>query len=188
MLAPSERCVRGKLQLFLRLWVARQKYEGLRPFGDSVAKRIRFHLENLHACWTQIVEFQKTLGMEIEHFSPAEKFELIYVISAFVDRELAQKENTIIGLQAKWSAYQFALNRLDYKLNRYDFAEACLRCDQIISDMCAPERPTEAEVIPFGRQQIARVRGQGHPELRMRDEQDHSDSGLSKYSPGGKFS
>lgn len=104
MLAPSERCVRGKLQLFLRLWVARQKYEGLRPFGETSAQRIRFHLEQLQACWDHVAEFQRTLGMEVELFSPTDKFELIYVVSAFMDRELNQKENTVIGVHAKCSA------------------------------------------------------------------------------------
>lgn len=188
MLAPSDRCVRGKLQLFLRLWVARQKYEGLRPFGDTSAKKIRFHLEQLQACWDHVVEFQKTLGMEVEHFNPADKFELIYVISAFLDRELHHKSNTVIGVQARWSAYQFALRRLNFQMNRYDFADACVRCQQIITDMRSPSGPPEAEIIPFKQQHVAQLHGMGHTELKMRDEQDYSESGASKYSPGGKFS
>jgi hypothetical protein len=194
MLAPSESGVRGKLQLFLRLWVARQKYEGLRPYGDKPSQRIRFHLEQLGACWDQVVEFQKALGMEIEHFTPTDKFELIYVISAFVERELNQKQNTLIGVQAKWSAYQFALRRLNFQMNRYDFADSCQRCQQIITEMQKPHEPEAAEIIPFRLQQLAKVQGYDHPELKMRDlpetetEEVHSDSGSSRYSPGGKFS
>lgn len=192
MLAPGERSVRGKLQLFLRLWVARQKYEGLRPYGDKPSQRVRFHLEQLGACWDQVVEFQKALGMEVEHFAPRDKFELIYVITAFVDRELNEKSNTLIGVQAKWSAFQFALRKLHYQMNRYDFADACLRCQQIITDMQKPYEPEPAEIIPFRLQQLAKVQGYDHPELKMRDlpeaEEVHSDSGSSRYSPGGKFS
>ena len=194
MLAPSEKSVRGKLQLFLRLWVARQKYEGLRPYGDKPAQRVQFHLEQLGACWDQVVEFQKTLAMEVEHFAPTEKFELIYVITAFVDRELHEKSNALIGVQAKWSAYQFALRRLNYQMNRYDFADGCLRCQQIIADLQKPTEPEPAPIIPFRLQQLAKVQGYDHPELKMRDlpetepAEAHSASGLSRYSPGGKFS
>lgn len=170
MLAPSERCVRGKLQLFLRLWVARQKYEGLRPFGETSAQKLRFHLEQLHACWEHVVGFQRTLGMEVEHFTPTDKFELIYVISAFVDRELQHKENTLIGVQAKWSAYEFALKRLNHQMNRYDFADSCVRCHQIITDMRTPQKTGEAEIIPFGQQHIAQLHGMGQSYLKMREE------------------
>jgi hypothetical protein len=188
MLAPRERGVRSKLQLFLRLWVARQKYEGLRPFGgESSARKIRFHLEQLQACWDHVVEVQKSLAMEVEHFSPMDKFELIYVISAFIDRELTHKDNTLIGLQAKWSAYQVALRRLNYEMNQYDFADRCQRCQAIIADLCKPEEPEAAEIIPFLPQRLARARAAA-PELKMAEEQDQSDSGSSKYSPGGRFS
>ena len=111
MLHPDERCVRGKLQLFLRLWVARQKYEGLRPFGDTSAQRIRFHLNQLRAVWDHIIDFQGALGLEVMHFTPNDKFELVYVISAFVERELLQPNNTIIDLPARWSAYRKALQK-----------------------------------------------------------------------------
>jgi hypothetical protein len=186
MLAPSERCVRSKLQLFLRLWVARQKYEGLRPFGgETSAKKIRFHLEQLQACWEQVVEVQKSLSMEVDHFTPMDKFELIYVISAFIERELHQKNNTLIGLQAKWSAYQVALRRLNYEMNRFDFADRCRRCHAIIVDMSTPEEPQPAEIIPF---RPSRSRSPAQPELKMAEEKDYSDSGSSKYSPGGRFS
>ena len=188
MLAPSERSVRGKLQLFLRLWVARQKYESLRPYGDTSARRVRFHLEQLQACWDQVVEFQRALGMEVEHFNPTDKFELIYVISAFVDRELNQRENTLIGVQARWSAYQQALRKLSFQMNGYDFTDACIRCQQIIIDLRTPERPTEAEVIPLPPQQLAQLNGIQRTELKMREEQDQSDSGSSRYSPGGRLS
>ena len=188
MLAPRERGVRSKLQLFLRLWVARQKYEGLRPFGgETSAKRIRFHLEQLQACWDHVVEVQKSLAMEVEHFTPMDKFELIYVISAFIDRELTNKDNTLIGLQAKWSAYQVALRRLNYEMNGYDFADRCQRCHEIIVDMCTAPEPEAAEVIPFIPQRLAKLRT-AEPELKMAEEKDYSDSGSSKYSPGGRFS
>lgn len=169
MLAPSERCVRGKLQLFLRLWVARQKYEGLRPFGETSPKKIKFHLEQLQACWDHVVGFQTTLSMEVEHFTPADKFELIYVITGFVDRELNGKENTLIGMQAKWSAYQFALKRLSYGMNRYDFADACQRCQAIIQSMRTPEGSPVADIIPLPQKTIAQLNGMGQTHLRMRD-------------------
>ncbi|MGZ8900669.1 MAG: hypothetical protein ACXW3Z_11285 [Limisphaerales bacterium] len=197
MLAPSEKSVRGKLQLFLRLWVARQKYESLRPYGDKPAQRVRFHLEQLQGCWDHVLEFQKALAMEVEHFAPTDKFELIYVITSFVDRELHEKSNALIGVQARWSAYQSALRRLNYQMNRYEFADGCLRCQQIITDMQKPHEPEPAPIIPFRLQQLAKVQGYDHPELKMRDlppteksetEEAHSDSGLSRYSPGGKFS
>lgn len=169
MLAPSERCVRGKLQLFLRLWVARQKYESLKPFGTSPAKRVRFHLEQLHACWNNVVEFQKALSMEVEHFTPRDKFELIYVISAFVDRELNDKENTLIGLQAKWSAYQQALRRIRFEMNRYDFADASARCLELVSAMAIPEPTPPSEIIPLvSRSRVAQIDG---VPLKMREEQ-----------------
>lgn len=188
MLAPSERCVRSKLQLFLRLWVARQKYEGLRPFGgETSAKRVRFHLEQLQACWDRVVEVQKSLSSEIEHFSPMDKFEFIYVISAYIDRELTHKDNTLIGLQAKWSAYQVALRRLNYEMNRFDFADRCQRCQAIVLDLNTPAEPEAAEIIPFIPHRLARARA-AEPELKMAEDKDYSDSGLSKYSPGGRFS
>src|SRR5688572_28155806 len=124
MLAPGERSVRGKLQLFLRLWVARQRYEQLRPFGDTSAQRIRFHLEQLTACWNYIVESQRTLGLEVMLFSPQDKFELVYVITAFADREVNHASNTILNLKPGWTAYQSALARLSHDLNPYDFCDA----------------------------------------------------------------
>jgi len=188
MLAPSERCVRSKLQLMLRLWVARQKYEGLQPFGgESSAKKIRFHLEQLQACWDKVVEVQKAHSMEVEHFTPMDKFVLIYVISAFIDRELTHKNNTLIGLQAKWSSYQVALRRLNYEMNRYDFGDRCQRCHEIVLDLCKVPEPEAAEVIPFIAHRLAKART-GEPELKMAKEQDYSDSGSSRYSPGGRFS
>src|SRR5687768_14755510 len=95
MLRPDDRTVRGKLQLYLRLWMARQKYEQLRPFGDTSADRIRFHLEQLRACWEQVINFQQALGMEVVRFSPTDKFEFIYVITSFVERDLSHRSNTI---------------------------------------------------------------------------------------------
>ena len=185
ILAPKERCVRSKLQLFLRLWTVRQKYESLKPFGgDKPWKRIQFHLQQLKGCWDAVVEVQKAMGMEVDHFTPADKFELIYVISAFVDRELRSKENTLIGIQTKWSAYQVAIRRLNYELNRYDFSDACKRCHEIVTEMAVEPEPTEAEVIPF------RTKRQMAHGLKMADEVDYSasDSGESRYSPGGRFS
>ena len=185
ILAPKERCVRSKLQLFLRLWTVRQKYESLKPFGgDKPWKRIQFHLQQLKGCWDAVVEVQKAMGMEVDHFTPADKFELIYVISAFVDRELRSKENTLIGIQAKWSAYQVAIRRLNYEMNRYDFSDACARCHEIVTEMVVEPEPTEAEVIPF------RTQRQMAHGLKMAEEVNYSnsDSGESRYSPGGRFS
>lgn len=188
MLAPRERGVRSKLQLFLRLWVARQKYEGLRPFGgETSAKKIRFHLQQLQACWDHVVEVHKSLSMEVEHFTPMDKFVMIYVVSAFIERELTNKDNTLIGLQAKWSAYQVALRRLNYEMNRYDFADRCQRCHEIVADMCKVPEPEAAEVIPFIPHRLAKPRST-EPELKMAEDKDYSDSGSSKYSPGGRFS
>jgi hypothetical protein len=187
MLAPSERCVRAKLQLFLRLWMARQKYEQLRPFGDSSARRIRFHLQQLCACWDKVLESQRALGMEVIHFGPRDKFELIYVITAFVDRELRHPENTILDLHGRWNAYHQALNKLSYDLNPYDFADACSRCQKLIAEMILPPEP-ETEVIPMPGPHVNHL-SPPQTKLKMLDEtEDHSDSGLSRYVPGGRFS
>ena len=182
ILAPRERCVRSKLQLLLRLWTVRQKYESLKPYGEKPWKRIQFHLQQLKGCWDQVVEVQKSMGMEVEHFTPTDKFELIYVISAFVERELRCKENTLIGIQAKWSAYQQAIRRLNYEMNRYDFSDACRRCHEIITHMAVEQEAEAAEVIPF------RTQRQMTHGLKMADGVDYSESGESRYSPGGKFS
>lgn len=148
MLAPDERSVRGKLQLFLRLWVARQRYEQLRPFGNTAAERTRFHLEQLTGCWNQVIEFQRALGMEVLHFNPKDKFELIYVITAFADREVNHPSNTILDIKARWKAYRFALDRLKHELNPYDFCDACSRCYKLLLDLFLP--PAEqAEIIPM---------------------------------------
>ncbi len=191
MLRPDERCVRGKLQLFLRLWVARQKYEGLRPFGDTSAQRIRFHLNQLRACWDHVVDFQRALGLEVMHFSPTDKFELIYVISAFVERELVQPTNTILNLQGRWNAYRQALQKLSYQLNPYDFSDACSRCHKIILEIVTPPAPESlADIIPLPKQDVAHLNGMPATYLKMKDapREDQSDSGLSRYSPGGRFS
>jgi hypothetical protein len=186
MLAPSERSVRGKLQLFLRLWVARQKYEQLRPFGETTAQKVRFHLDQLLACWNHVLEFQRALGLEVMHFSPREKFELIYVITAFADREINHPSNTILDIRARWAAYQFALSKLSYGLNPYDFCDGCSRCYKLLLDLFLP--PAEdAEVIPMPAPHVNHLNPHRDPELRMK-EHDHSDSGASRYSPGGRFS
>ena len=196
MLHPDERCVRGKLQLFLRLWVARQKYEGLRPFGDTSAQRIRFHLNQLRAVWDHIIDFQGALGLEVMHFTPNDKFELVYVISAFVERELVQPNNTIIDLPGRWSAYRKALQKLGHQLNPYDFSDACSRCHKIIVDIVTPAATEEPGEVISLYQKSPHLSGTEF--LKMKDptltgesdEQcdDQSDSGLSRYSPGGRFS
>lgn len=187
MLAPSERCVRTKLQLFLRLWMARQKYEQLRPFGDTSAKRIRFHLEQLCACWEHVLEFQRALGMEVIPFGPRDKFELIYVVTAFIDRELRHPENTILDIHGRWDAYQHAMEKLSHELNPYDFADACSRCQKIIAEIILPPEP-DSQIIPMPGPHVNHLRPK-EPELKMLDDPDaQSDSGLSRYSPGGRFS
>ncbi len=187
MIPPSERSVRGKLQLFLRLWVARQRYEQLRPFGDTAADRTRFHLEQLTACWNNVIELQRALGLEVQHFNPQDKFELIYVITAFADREINHPSNTILDIKPRWSAYQFALTRLTYELNPYDFCDACSRCYKLLLDMFLPA-PDEAEIIPMPGPHVNHL-NPNKPKLRMKDDPGaQSDSGLSRYSPGGRFS
>jgi hypothetical protein len=169
MLAPDDRNVRGKLQLFLRLWVARQKYETLKPFAETPQKRLKFHLEQLQACWDHVIEAQRSLGMEVELFHPTDKFELIYVISAFVEREMNSKQNAVIGLQAKWSVYESALNRLEYKMNVYDFADACVRCQQVIWDMRGPQNDSNTEIIRLDQKHIAQLNGMGKSGLRINE-------------------
>ena len=190
LLAPSERSVRGKLQLFLRLWVARQRYEQLRPFGETAAQRTRFHLEQLTACWNHVIESQRALGMEVMHFNPREKFELIHVITAFADREVNHPSNTILNIKGRWSAYQFALDRLSHELNPYDFCDACSRCYKLLLDLFLPASE-DAEVIPMPGPGVDHL-NPNRPKLQMKDQPDEkdaqSDSGLSRYSPGGKFS
>ena len=172
MLAPDERSVRGKLQLFLRLWVARQKYEQLRPFGDTAAQRTRFHLEQLTGCWNHVIEFQRALGLEVMQFNPKDKFELIYVITAFADREINHSSNTILDMPSRWKAYQFALDRLTYDLNPYDFCDACSRCYKLLLDLFLP--PAEqAEIIPMPRPGVNHL-NPNREELRMKDEPEGS--------------
>ncbi|HEV8542695.1 MAG TPA: hypothetical protein VGR78_09925 [Verrucomicrobiae bacterium] len=138
ILAPSERCVSAKLQLFLRLWKARQKYEHLGPFGGSGPDRIRFHLSYLKICWAKVIEFQRAIGLEIIHFMPRDQFEMIYVVSAFIDRELNAPQNTVLDVGGKWQIYQTALRRLSYDLNPFDFGETCSHCAEQIRSLCEP--------------------------------------------------
>lgn len=188
MLAPNERSVRAKLQLFLRLWVARQKYEQLRPFGETSARRIRFHLEQLTGCWNHVVEFQRALGLEVLHFHPQEKFELIYVITAFAEREINHPSNTILDIQSRWSAYQFALGKLSYGLNPYDFCDASSRCYKLLLDLFLPPAE-EAEIIPMPGPHVNHL-SPNRPQLRLKEDPEapQPDSGLSRYSPGGRLS
>ena len=186
MIAPNERCVRARLQLFLRLWMARQKYEQLRPFGDSSVRRVWFHLKQLHACWDHVIEFQRTLGLEVFHFTPRDKFEWIYIINGFVERELRHPENTILEMNARWNTYQAAVNRLSFDLNPYDFCDACSRARKIIADLVLPPDP-DSQIIPMPPPGVNHLRP-SDTKLRMKDDLDQSDSGLSKYSPGGRFS
>lgn len=190
MLRPDDRTVRQKLQLFLRLWVARQKYEQLRPFGDTCADRTRFHLEQLRACWEHVIEAQRALGLEVMHFHPTEKFEMIYVVTAFVEREVLHSSNTILELPQRWHAYQQALRKLSYHLNPYDFSDACSRCHNIVRDIILPPPPDPlAGIIPLPQQEVAHIHGLPPNYLKMKSvPEDQSDSGLSRYSPGGRFS
>src|SRR3954466_4201373 len=105
ILAPNERCVSAKLQLFLRLWVVRQKYEHISPDEGKNGERIRFHLSYLKVCWSKVVEFQKAIGLEILPFMPREEFELIYVISALIEHELQTPRNTIVDSMGRWRNY-----------------------------------------------------------------------------------
>jgi hypothetical protein len=154
MLSPADRCVRAKMQLFLRLWIARQKYEGLRPFGSTTAQRLRFHLTRLEECWSRVVAFQKALGLDIVLFAPHDQFELIYLISAFVERELRQADCAVLDATDKWRAYQSALNKLSHDLNPYDFAEISLRCCTVIQTLNSPV-VEPAEIIPMERAHLA---------------------------------
>jgi hypothetical protein len=155
------------LQLFLRLWVARQKYEDLRPYGETSAERIRFHLSRLHACWGQVAAYQQALGLEIAHFAPADQFELIYVIGAFVDRELQSGQNTILDIQGSWMAYFDSLRMLSYQINPYEFAETCSRCLRIISALAGPAG-APAELIPLEQKYLANLHGMPETHLKMK--------------------
>jgi hypothetical protein len=187
MIPPRDRSVKAKLQLFLRLWVARQRYEQLRPFGNTSAERIRFHIEQLGGCWDHVVEFQRALGLEVLPFLPRDKFEYIYVISAFVDREVNHPSNTILDIHGRWNAYQYALGRLSHSLNPYDFCDACSRCRKLVAELINPPEP-DAQIISMPGPHVNHLKP-SDTQLRMKDEPEgQSDSGLSRYSPGGRFS
>jgi hypothetical protein len=168
ILAPHERCVRAKLQFFLRLWVARQKYEHLRPFGETARARLEFHRCHLEDCWSKVVKFQRVLALESAYFAPREHFELIYIVTAFIDRELASAVETHApanplegtGFSAEWPAYKATLQKLGHHLNPFEFGEICARCWGMIEELKqnpfeppgrAPQPPapiTNAEIAP----------------------------------------
>jgi hypothetical protein len=173
MLPPNQRCVRAKLQLFLRLWVARQKYEQLRPYGKTAAARIRFHLAHLEYGWSRIVEFQRVLGLEMAHFCPSDQFETVYVI--FVERELADPDNAMVTLTEKWKAYQAALRKLSYDLNPYEFGETCSRCLAILVDIAEPDDKSNPAIpmAPSERSQVDEMKTHNLP-LKLESDQDQS--------------
>jgi hypothetical protein len=154
ILAPNERSVRGKIQLFLRLWIARQKYEQLRPFGTSSGARLRFHLAHLEYSWSRVVNFQKVLGLDTSQFLPREQFETIYIVSAFASRELRANLCATDRWREKWFAYEKRLSALSHDLNPFDFGEACLHCSRAIQELANPETPPEADPpIPLARRE-----------------------------------
>ena len=167
ILSPSERCVRSKLQLFMRLWVTRQRYENLRPYGSTCAERIGFHLRQLDACWTRIVEFQKVLGLDVALFHPRDQFEQVYVVSAFVDRELANPENSLLDFAPAWRSYQQALGHLSHELNPFEFGETCTRIHRVIRSLTNPETEP-AELIRLEERDLARLHGMGQGTLSMK--------------------
>jgi hypothetical protein len=135
ILGPDERCVRTKLQLFLRLWAARQKYEQNRPFGATPLERLRFHLTHLGICWCKVVQFQRVIGLEVTHFVPRDQFEIIYVVSAFVRRELENSRRELEPFLERWGVYELHFGKLGYGVNPFEFAEICLRCSEAVQEL-----------------------------------------------------
>lgn len=138
ILAPQERCVRAKLQLLLRLWLAKQKYGLAGRSGGTSAERVRFHLSQLEAAWCRVVEFQKVLGLEVAHFVPREQFETIYIVSRLIDDELDDENNTILDIRPKWNRYRSLLNRLDHHLNPFEFGEVSGHCAAVVRELAQP--------------------------------------------------
>jgi hypothetical protein len=164
ILAPRDRTIRGNLLLFLRLRVVRQSYDSLRPFGDTPSERARFHLAELQDCWAKVVEFQRVLGLEDAYFTPREQFEKIYVISAFAERELQGKDNTVLDFAGSWQLYRTNLEKLSHDLNPFEFTELCSRCFRALQEFTRPSAPP-TNLIPLPSAELARL--QGIPVLRM---------------------
>jgi hypothetical protein len=152
MLRPDARCVRSKLALFLRLWMVRHRYEQMRPFGNSSAESLRFHLRQLQLNWERVLEFQKVLGLDVVAFAPREQFESIYVISAYVERELGSKRNTIIDVTDLWREYARSFSALSHEINPFEFGEACARCCLVIQHLNRQIEPDE-KVVPFNQRE-----------------------------------
>lgn len=168
MLHPNDRCVRAKLQLFLRLWVARQKYEHLTPHGKTATERFRFHLAHLESCWSKVVEFQRVLGLEAVHFAPRDQFEKIYVVSAYADREMQDPQNTVVDVHSTWAIYRDTLGRLSHSLNPFEFGEACSHCYRNILELNRPPAQPPGNVIPLDAAQLSQLEGRPAPErLKM---------------------
>ena len=148
MLPLNERCVRSKLALFLRLWMARHRYEQGRPFGSGSAECIRYHLNRLRQCWDRVAGFQRALGLDVVSFEPREQFEIIAIASAYVQRELDSPQNTIIDIADAWREYTRLLDGLSHQMNRYDFSDACARCQQIIARL-NDRAQNENNIIPL---------------------------------------
>jgi len=142
MLPPNEQGVRAKVQLFVRFWTARQKYEDKRPYGDTCAERLRFHLGELEACWLKVAEYQQASGRSGVRFEPSEQFEMIQIISAFVDREMRDEDNTWTSLAGIWAAYQTEVQKLSYDLAPIEFSAACARCLELILAMVRSSPPS----------------------------------------------
>jgi hypothetical protein len=148
ILHPDDRSILRKLRLLLRLWIARQKYEQLQPFGTTSSARIRFHVAHLEYAWSRVINFQKVLGLETSHFVPRDQFEMIYTISRYVEKELSAAECALDRWKDGWIVYEQRLNRLSHALNPFEFAEASLRCYRAIQEL-GPHPAETTDPIPM---------------------------------------
>ena len=148
ILHPDARCVRSKMSLFVRLWIARYRYEQQRPFGGTPAECLQFHLQQLGECWERVVHFQKAIGLEVIPFAPREQFETIYLVSGYVQREFESADNCIIEGMDIWQEYARLLGMLSHQLNPFDFGEKCTQCSALIRRLAKTGEPQE-KIIPL---------------------------------------
>lgn len=149
MLHPDARCVRAKMALFVRLWLARHRYEQLRPFGSTSAENLRFHLRQIQFHWRRICEYQKALGLEVQPFAPQEHFETIYIASAYAQRELESPRNTILDSAGYWRQYVSRLNSLSHETNPFDFSDVCGYCHRLIQEINGTIESEDEMTIPM---------------------------------------
>ena len=154
MLHPDARCVRAKMTLFMRLWMARYRYEQLRPFGNTPAETLRFHLRQLEIRWRRVTTFQKALGLEVQPFAPQDEFETIYIASAYAQRELESPRNTIIDCTDRWREYLFHLNSLSHEANPFDFSDICAQCHRAIQEINGTLDPDDGKIIPLRQHEL----------------------------------